>query len=186
MTPVCALMQDAISGHILLNNVSIRGLVDTGASVSCLGLDIYLQHQHQWGPLQPYHAHVSGADGAPLPIAGRTEYLHLVWGERSGQARFIVIRGLQDPSALIGMDLMQPLGVLIDTQQRLALPSAAPTQPNIDAASPEAPPLAPEPSGRINHSSICASILEYVCIPAHSVKFVKLSNPWPQENVFFS
>ena len=43
----------ALYGHLIINGVHVRGMLDTGASVSCIGYDLYLQHQQAWGPLDP-------------------------------------------------------------------------------------------------------------------------------------
>ena len=67
MTPVGNSMRAALFGQVTLEGVPVRGLVDTGTSLSCLGYEVYLRHQETWGPLEPYHSCVSGADGEPLP-----------------------------------------------------------------------------------------------------------------------
>ena len=103
-----------ITGQLTLEGISILGLVDTGASVTCLGFDIWRRFSAQWGPLRPFEGAVHGANGKPLQIAGKTQHLDLQWGEARGRACFIVIVGLESPPCLIGMDIMRPLRVRID------------------------------------------------------------------------
>ena len=43
-----------ITGQLTLEGIPILGLVDTGASVTCLGFDIWRRFSAQWGPLRPF------------------------------------------------------------------------------------------------------------------------------------
>ena len=100
--------------------------MDTGASVTCLGFDVWWRYRAQCGALKPYEGTVHGAHGKPLNIAGRTEHLDIQWGEARGRASFLVIVGLESPPCLIGMDIMRPLRVRIDVTNG----TAAPAQPD--------------------------------------------------------
>ena len=40
-----------ITGQLTLEGIPVLGLVDTGASVTCLGFDIWRRFSAQWGPL---------------------------------------------------------------------------------------------------------------------------------------
>ena len=125
MSPAGHLEREALYGHLQLNQIPVSGIIDTGASVSCIGEDLYGQNQDTWGPLSPYTAAVQGADGEPLSIIERTQYLHLTWGSASGRVRFLVIPGITQPHLLIGMDIMVPLEVRIDMKAKLAMPTCA-------------------------------------------------------------
>ena len=96
------------------------GLVDTGASVTCLGFAIWWRYRAQWGALKPFESTVHGAHVKPLTIAGRTEHLDIQCGEARGRASFIVIVGLESPPCLIGMDILQHLRVHIDVTKGTA------------------------------------------------------------------
>ena len=115
-----------ISGQLIIEGVPVLGLVDTGASLTCLGFNIWWRYRTQWGALKPYGTTVYGAHGKPLHIAGKTEHLDIQWGEARGRASFVVIRGLESPPCLIGMDIMRPLRVRIDVTNG----TATPAQPN--------------------------------------------------------
>ena len=112
-----------ISGKLSIEGIPVLGLVDTGASVTCLGFAIWWRYRSQWGALKPFESTVHGAHGKPLNIAGRTEHLDIQWGEARGRASFIVIVGLESPPCLIGMDIMQPLRVRIDVTEGTATPA---------------------------------------------------------------
>ena len=112
-----------ITSQLTLEGIPVLGLVDTGASVTCLGFDIWRRFSAQWGPLRPFEGAVHGAHGKPLQIAGKTQHLDLQWGEARGRACFIVIVGLESPPCLIGMDIMQPLCVRIDVTNGTATPA---------------------------------------------------------------
>ena len=113
----------AYFGQIIIEGVPVLGLVDMGASVTCLGFDVWWRYRTQWGALKPYGNAVYGAHGMPLNIAGRTEHLDIQWGEAWGRASFIVIVGLDSPPCLIGMDIMRPLRVRIDVTNGTATPA---------------------------------------------------------------
>ena len=59
-----------ITGQLTLEGIPVLGLVDTGASVTCLGFDIWWRYRAQWGPLRQFEGTVHGAHGKPLQIAG--------------------------------------------------------------------------------------------------------------------
>ena len=112
-----------ITGQLTLEGIPVLGLVDTGASVTCLGFNVWWCYRAKWGPLRPFKGTAHGAHGKPLQIAGKTQHLDLQWGEARGRACFIVIVGLESPPCLIGMDIMRPLRVRIDVTSGTATPA---------------------------------------------------------------
>ena len=123
MAPVGCAVALPISGQLSVEGIPVLGLVDTGASVTCLGFAIWWRYRAQWGALKPFEGTVHGAHGKPLNIAGRTAHLNIQWGEARGRASFIVIVGLESPPCLIGMDIMRPLQVHIDVTNGTATPA---------------------------------------------------------------
>ena len=149
-----------ITGQLTLEGIPVLGLVDTGASVTCLGLDIWRHFSAQWGPLRPLEGTVHSAHGKPLQIAGKTQHLDLQWVEACGRASFIVIVGLESPPCLIGMDIMRPLRVRIDVTNGTATPvQSDPQTVHLNAAQSQqrrqekpfsqatGPPSVPQPLG---------------------------------------
>ena len=123
MAPVGCAVAPPISDQLTIEGIPVLGLVDTGASVTCLGFAIWWRYRAQWGALKQFEGTVHGAHGKPLNIAGRTEHLDIQWGEARGRASFIVIVGLESPPCLIGMDIMRPLRVHIDVMNGTATPA---------------------------------------------------------------
>ena len=123
MAPVGCAVAPPISGQFSIEGIPVLGLVDTGASVTCLGFAIWWRYRAQWGALKQFEGTAHGAHGKPLNIAGRTEHLDIQWGEARGRASFIVIVGLESPPCLIGMDIMRPLRVHIDVTNGTATPA---------------------------------------------------------------
>ena len=123
VAPVGCAVAPPISGLLSIEGIPVEGLVDTGASVTCLGFAIWWRYRAQWGALKPFTSTVHGAHGKPLHIAGRTEHLDIQWGEARGRVCFIVIVGLESPPCLIGMDIMRPLRVRIDVTEGTATPA---------------------------------------------------------------
>ena len=123
MAPVGCAIALPISGQLSIEGVPVTGLVDTGASITCLGFAIWWRYRAQWGALKPFENTVHGAHGKPLHIAGKTEHLDIQWGEARGRASFVVIVGLESPPCLIGMDIMRPLRVRINVTEGTATPA---------------------------------------------------------------
>ena len=123
MAPVGCAVAPPISGQLSIEGIPILGLVDTGASVTCLEFAIWWHYRAQWGALKQFEGTVHGAHGKPLNIAWRTEHLDIQWGEARGRASFIVIVGLELPPCLIGMDIMTSLRVHIDVMNGTATPA---------------------------------------------------------------
>ena len=160
MTPVGCAVGPPISGQLTVEGIPVLGLVDTGASVTCLGFSIWWRYHAQWGALKQFEGTVHGAHGKPLQIARKTQHLDIQWGEARGRASFIVIVGLESPPCLIGMDIMRPLRVHIDVTNGTATPAqpdpqtvhlnAAQSQPQPPSEPPSltaGPPPASQPPG---------------------------------------
>ena len=149
VAPVGCAVAPPISGLLSIEGIPVEGLVDTGASVTCLGFAIWWRYRPQWGELKPFTSTVHGAHGKPLHIAGRTEHLDIQWGEARGRASFIVIVGLESFPCLIGMDIMRPLRVRIDVTEGTATPAQPDPQTiHLNAAQTQQPQkkLLPQPA----------------------------------------
>ena len=149
VAPVGCAVAPPISGLLSIEGIPVKGLVDTGASVTCLGFAIWWRYRAQWGALKPFTSTVHGAHGKPLHIAGRTEHLDIQWGEARGRASFIVIVGLESPPCVIGMDIMRPLRVRIDVTEGTATPAQPDPQTiHLNAAQTQQPQkrLLPQPA----------------------------------------
>ena len=128
VTPVGCAVGPPITGQLNLEGIPVLGLVDTGASVTCMGFSVWWQYRAQWVPLKLFEGVVHGAHSKPLQIAVKTQHLNLQWGEARGRASFIVIIGLELPPVLIGMDMMHPLRVHIDVTHGTATPALPDSQ----------------------------------------------------------
>ena len=137
MTPAECTVGPPIAGQLTLEGIPVLGLVDTGASVTCLGFSVWWCYRAQWGPLGQFEGTVHSAHGKPLQIAGKTQHLNLQWGEARGRACFIVIVGLESPPCLIGMDIMRPLRIHIDLTQGKCDPCPARPSDSPPKCSPE-------------------------------------------------
>ena len=175
MTPVGCEVGPPITGQLNLEGIPVLGLVDTGASVTCVGFSVWRQFRTQWGPLKPFEGVVHVAHGKPLQIAGKTQHLILQWGETRKRACFIVIIGLESPPVLIGMDITRPLRVRIDVTHNTATP-AQPDQQTIHLNAAQTQDTSP---------TSCSLLSQAVDMPAETARLVRCHNPWPNENVFF-
>ena len=60
-----------ITGQLTLEGIPVLGLVDTGASITCLRFAVWWCYSAQWGPLKQFEGTVHVAHGKPLQIAGK-------------------------------------------------------------------------------------------------------------------
>ena len=167
-----------ITGQLTLEGIPVLGLVETGASVTCMGYSLWWQYRTQWGPLKPFEGVMHGAHGKPLQIAGKTQHLNLQWGEARGRVCFIVIMGLESPPCLIGMDIMRPLRGRIDVTNGTATP-AQPDPQTIHLNAAQKQDSSPPATSR-------ALLIQTTDIPAETARLVRCHNPWPSEDVYFS
>ena len=66
VAPVRCAVAPPISGQLTIEGIPVLGLVDTGASVTCLGFAIWWRYQAQRGALKQFEGTVHGAHGKPL------------------------------------------------------------------------------------------------------------------------
>ena len=178
MTPVGCAVGPPITGQLTLEGIPILCLVDTGASVTCMGFSVWWQYRAQWGPSKPFEGVVHSVHGKPLQIAGKTQHLNLQWGEARGRACFIVIIGLESPPCLIGMDIMRLLRVHIDVTNGTATPAQPDPQTiHLNAAQQQDP--SPPATSRV-------LLLQTTDIPAETARLVRCHNPWLSNDIYFS
>ena len=174
MTPVGCTVGPPITGQLNLEGIPVLGLVDTGASVTCMGFSVWWRYRTRWGPWKPFEGSSTELMGKPLQIAGKTQHLNLQWGEARGGACFIVIIGLESPPVLIGMDIMRPLRARIDTNGTATPAQLDPQTIHLNAAQQQDRP----PTSR-------ALLLQTTDIPAETARLIRCHNPWPSEDVYF-
>ena len=63
MTPVGCAVGPPITGQLTLKGIPVLGLVDTGASMTCMGFSVWWKYRAQWGPLKPFGGIVHGTQG---------------------------------------------------------------------------------------------------------------------------
>ena len=101
---------------------------------------------------------VIGVENTPIFVDGRTARLLLEWREATTTVSFLVVPTLIEPNVILGMDLLQHLGVKIDTKAGLA-----------------------EPIVLVSH----IQPLETWQIPARKSMVFAIRNPFPGKNDFF-
>ena len=67
--------------------------------------------------------HVIGVSNTPIYIDGRTDRLPLQWDRVSTSVSLLVIPTLEEVDIILGMDVLQQLGVKIDTRACIAEPT---------------------------------------------------------------
>ena len=80
VTPVGCVVGQPITGQLTLEGIPVHGLVDTGASLTCILVVVAIPRP--MGSLKAFRSEVvCGIHGKPLQIAGKTQHLDLQWGK---------------------------------------------------------------------------------------------------------
>ena len=66
---------------------------------------------------------IVGVGNIPINVDGRTRQLPLEWNDAKSFLTLLVIPTLEEPDMILGMDVLQRLGVNIDTKAGTAQPT---------------------------------------------------------------
>ena len=80
-------------------------------------------HHVEVGPLVHDQTQVIGMENTPIFWEWRMARLPLEWREATTMVSFLVVSTLIEPEVILGMDLLQRLGVKIDAKAGVAEPS---------------------------------------------------------------
>ena len=105
-----------IFDEIVVAGVVVRALVDSGASTSCCTRSWYQSYQNEVGPLQRDATKIVGVGNIPFNVDGKTGRLHVEWDDSKSFLTLLVIPTLEEPDMILGMDVLQRLGVRINTR----------------------------------------------------------------------
>ena len=103
--------------------VVVQALEDSGASTSCCTRKWYHCYQQEVGPLQRDATKIVGAGNIPINVDGRTRRLPLEWNDAKSFLTLLVIPTLEEPDMILGMDVLQRLGVKINAKTGTAQPT---------------------------------------------------------------
>ena len=123
MAPAQVLTSGVIFQEIVVAGVVVRALVDSGASTSCCTRRWYKKYQNEVGPLQQDSTKIVGVGNIPINVDGRTSRLPLEWDDSKSFLTLLVIPTLEEPDMILGMDVLQRLGVRIDARTGTAKPT---------------------------------------------------------------
>ena len=103
--------------------VSVKALIDSGATTSCCSRRWYQKYHVEIGPFIHDQTQVIGVENTPIFVDGRTARLPLEWKEATTTVSILVELTLIEPDVILDMDLLQLLGVKIDTKAGVAEPT---------------------------------------------------------------
>ena len=109
--------------EIIVAGVTVRALVDSGASTSCCTRKWYQKYQNEVEPFQRDASKIVGVRNIPINADGRIGRLPLEWADSKSFLTLLVIPTLEEPDMILGMDVLQRFGVRIDTRTGTAKPS---------------------------------------------------------------
>ena len=73
--------------------------------------------------MQQDATNIVGVGNIPIDVDGRTSRLTLEWDDSKSFLTLLVITTLEEPDMVLGMDVLQKLGVRIDARTRTAKPA---------------------------------------------------------------
>ena len=77
MAPCQVSMPTNITADLIVANVEVTALVDSGATMSCCSKEWYLQNQYLIGELMQDNTTVVGVGDQSIQVTGRTQLLPL-------------------------------------------------------------------------------------------------------------
>ena len=109
----------------MIAGVVVKALIDSGATASCCSRYWYKRYHAEVGPLLQDPIHVIGVWNTPVYIDGKMDRLPLKWGRAVTSVSLLVIPTLEDLDVILGMDVLQRLGVasLVHPQETWRIPA---------------------------------------------------------------
>ena len=123
VAPAQTLMSSVILQKVVVAGVPVKELIDSGAIISCCNRRWYRRSHKEVGPLLHDQTQAIGVENAPIFVDGRTARLPLEWKKATTMVSFLVVPTLIEPDVILGMDLLQRLGVKIDSKAGVAEPT---------------------------------------------------------------
>ena len=123
VVPTHMFMSGVIYEEIVVTGVVVRALVDSGASTSCCTRKCYQRYQQEVGLLQRGATKIVGVGNIPINVDGGIGRLLLEWNDAKSFLTLLVIPTLEEPDMILGMDVLQRLGVMISTKTGTAQPT---------------------------------------------------------------
>ena len=123
VAPAQVLASNVIFQEVTIAEVVVKVLIDSGTTTSCCSRYWYKQNQAEVGPLLKDPIHVISVGNTPIYIEGRTNRLPLQWVRANTSVSLLVIPTLEEVDIILGMDVLQQLGVKIDTRAGTAEPT---------------------------------------------------------------
>ena len=120
VAPTRMFTSGVIYEEIVVTGVMVRALVDSGASTSCCTRKCY---QQEVGPLQRGATKIVGVGNIPINVDRGIGRLPLEWNDAKSFLTLLVIPTLEEPDMILGMDVLQRLGVKINTKTGTAQPT---------------------------------------------------------------
>ena len=111
VVPAQMLTSSVILQEVVVAGVPVKALIDSRATTSCCSRRWYRRYHAEVGPLVHDQTQVIGVENTPIFVNGRTARLPLEWNEATTTVSFLVVPTLIEPDMILGMDLLQRLGL---------------------------------------------------------------------------
>ena len=109
--------------EVVIAGVSVSALIDSGATTSCCSRRWYQKYHVEIGPLMHDQTQAIGMENTPIFVDGRMARLPLEWKEATITVSFLMVPTLIEPDIILDMDLLQWMGIKIDTIAGVAEPT---------------------------------------------------------------
>lgn len=92
---------------LLIGNILLRAIVDTGAEINAIPYEVYLRDFVSY-ELEKYNVHLSGYDGTRLNVVGKVN-LDVLFLDKSADTQFVVVKN--GNSTIVGRNFLQVFGI---------------------------------------------------------------------------
>ena len=151
-------------------------LVDTGAAVSLISLDIWTQYASTAARLQPLtHQRVVSVNGSPLEVAGVTQVPLHIQGT-TFEATVVIAKGLT-AEGILGLNFLQQYGCTIDVERRFLSFGGTDLCVQLSIGKRHAPPVQDQ-----SPLKLVAVVAQTIVIPPHCEQEILVRADFPVQS----
>ena len=117
------LMSSVILREVVVAGVLVKALIGSRATTLCCSRQWYRRYHTEVGLLVHDQTQMTGVENTPIFVDGGTTRVPLERKEATMTVFFLLVPTRIEQDAILGMDLLQRLGVMIDTNAGVAEPT---------------------------------------------------------------